>query len=247
MSASEALLDSEPHDFDTEDDFQYRPLSTAAIASVVFGLVSSRPFLAGNNSLQACLMLCPIPVVGLICGIVALKKFREIPDQFSGHNMAIAGTVMSLLGLVGGLSYAGYIHATEVPPGYERMSFANMRPDKVELKGNESIPRDVQALDSEKIFIKGYIRPGTHVSKGGTPVRHNVSRFLLVRDSNECCFGDISTVKYYDKILVHLTDNLKTDYSGGMFRVGGKLKVVPANPQAGHPDPTYFLEADYVQ
>ncbi len=245
MSTSEALLDSDH--VDTEDDFQYRPLSTAAIASVVFGLVSSLTFLAGNNSLQACLMLCPIPVVGLICGIVALKKFREIPDQFSGQNMAIAGTVMSLLGLVGGLSYASYIHATEVPPGYERMSFYNMRPDEVELRGKEAVPRDVQALDSKPIFIKGYIRPGSHVSKGGTPVRNNVSRFLLVRDSNECCFGDISTVKYYDKMLVHLTDNLKTNYSSRMFRVGGKLRVVPANPKAGHPDPTYFLEADYVQ
>ena len=78
-------------------------------------------------------------------------------------------------------------------------------------------------------------------------MRNNVSRFLLVRDSNECCFGDISTVKYYDKMLVHLTDNLKTNYSSRMFRVGGKLRVVPANPKAGHPDPTYFLEADYVQ
>ena len=141
-----------------------------------------------------------------------------------------------------------YVYATEVPLGYERLSFQVLRPDQVARKGNkEAVPREVQALDSQTVFIKGYIRPGTHVSKGGTPVRNNVSRFLLVRDSNECCFGDISTVKYYDKMLVQLTNGLNTDYSSGMFRVGGKLRIVPADPRAGRPEPAYLLEADYVK
>ncbi len=247
MSTSEAILDSNSFDETSDADFQYRSLSTAAIASVVFGAVSALTFLAGNNSLQACLMLCPIPVVGLICGFVALKKIREMPDQLTGFNAAVAGIVMSALGLVGGLSYASYIYATEVPPGYERLSFHNLRPDEIELKAEEFVPRDVKTLDSQSVFIKGYMRPSTHVSKTGTPVRHNVSRFLLVRDSNECCFGDITSVKYYDKMLVHLTDGLNTDYSGGMFRVGGKLRVVPADPKVGRREPTYLLEADYVQ
>jgi len=244
MATSEAILESSNYD-DTADEFQYRPLSTAALASVVFGVVSTLTFLAGNNSLQACLMLCPIPVLGLICGLVALKKIRELPDQVSGFLPAIAGTVMSALGLFGGLSYAGYVHATEVPPGYERLSFHDLRPDDIEKKGNEAVPRDVVALHTQNIFIKGYMRPSTHVSQSGTPVRHNVSRFLLVRDSNECCFGDISTVKYYDKIEVHLKQGLLTDYSSGLFRVGGELKIVAAG-QVGA-EPVYLLEADYVQ
>jgi len=246
MSISEAILDSNPLDDTLSEDFQYRPLSTAAIASVVFGMVSAVTFLAGNNSLQTCLMLCPIPVIGLICGVVALKSIRELPDQLSGFSAAVAGTVMSAIGLIGGLSYASYIHATEVPPGYQRLSFHVLRPDEVARRGNESVPRDVQALDAQPIFIKGYMRPATHVSKGGTPVSRNVSRFLLVRDSNECCFGDISTVKYYDKMLVQLTDGLTTDYSSGMFRVAGKLRIIPADPRAGRHEPAYLLEADYI-
>ncbi len=248
MTTSEATLESNSCETDAGDDFQYRSLSTAAIASVVFGVVSSLTFLAANNSLQASLMLCPIPVLGLICGLIALKNIREMPDHLSGFNAAVAGIVMSAIGLVGGLSYASYIYATEVPPGYERLSFQVLRPDQVARKGsNEAVPREVQALDGETVFIKGYIRPGTYVSKGGTPVRNNVSRFLLVRDSNECCFGDISTVKYYDKMLVQLTNGLYTDYSSGMFRVGGTLRVVPADPRAGRPEPAYMLEADYVK
>ena len=248
MTTSEATLDSATDATEEGDEFQYRSLSTAAIASVLFGVVSSLTFLAGNNSLQACLMLCPIPIIGLICGFIALKNIREMPDHLSGFNAAVAGIVMSGLGLVGGLSYASYVYATEVPLGYERLSFQVLRPDQVARKGNkEAVPREVQALDSQTVFIKGYIRPGTHVSKGGTPVRNNVSRFLLVRDSNECCFGDISTVKYYDKMLVQLTNGLNTDYSSGMFRVGGKLRIVPADPRAGRPEPAYLLEADYVK
>ncbi len=243
---SEAILESQPTADYVEDEFQYRPLSTAALASVLLGVLSAVTFLAGNVSLQHCLMLCPIPAVGLVCGLVALKKFREMPGQLSGLNAAVAGTVMSTLGLVGGLGYAGYVHATEVPPGYQRLSFYDMRPDEVEKKGGESVPRDVREMDEQSVFIKGYMRPGTHVSKGGTPVRHNVSQFLLVRDSNECCFGDISTVKYYDKMLVQLTNNLKTDYSSGMFRVAGKLRLIPAAPHQGRPEPAFLLEADYI-
>jgi len=247
MATSEAVLDSNNFDDATGDEFQYRPLSSAALASVVFGVVSALTFLAGNNSLQACLMLCPIPIIGLICGLVALKKIRELPDQLSGYLAAVAGTVMSTLGLVGGLSYASYVHATEVPPGYERLSFHSLRPDAIEIRANETVPRDVVVMDTQPIFIKGYMRPAAHYSREGSPVSRNVSRFLLVRDSNECCFGDISTVKYYDKMGVRLKQGLLTDYSTGMFRVAGKLKIVTADPRLGRFEPTYELEADYVQ
>jgi len=250
MAISELTRDSNDttaDDVSSVDHFQYRPLSTAALASVVFGVVSSLTFLAGNNSLQACFMLCPIPIVGLVCGFTALKKMRQAPDQFSGWQAAVAGTVMSTLGLVGGLSYASYIHATEVPSGYQRLSFSNLRPDDVEKRANEPIPRDVVGLDEQPIFIKGYMRPGSHVSKNGTPVRNHVSQFLLVRDSAECCFGDISTVKFYDKMQVQLVDPLQTAYAGGLFRVAGRLSILPANPRKGRREPVYQLQADYIQ
>ncbi len=246
MATTEAFLDSTTVDV-TDEEFAYRSLSMAAIASVVFGVVSAVTFIAANTSLQHCLVLCPIPLVGLVCGLRAIKNIRAMPDVLSGARAAVAGIVMSSIGLFGGLGYAGYVHATEVPPGYERLSFYNLRPDEVELKGNEMVPRDVKDLEGEQIFIKGFMRPGTHVSKNLTPVRHNVSIFMLVRDSNECCFGDISTVKYFDKMDVFLKPGLLTNYSSSMFRVAGKLRIEPPNPAKGQFDPKYSLEADYVQ
>ncbi|MEM8944470.1 MAG: DUF4190 domain-containing protein [Planctomycetota bacterium] len=243
MATTEAILPANETDL-LDDEFEYRPLSTAAIASVVFGVVSGVTFIAANTTLQHCLMLCPIPLVGLICGLVAVRNLRAMPNELSGLRAAVAGIVMSTIGLVGGLGYGVYVHATEVPPGYERLSFYDLRPDEIESKGNEIIPRDVKDLDGKEVFVKGYMRPGTHVSPGLTPVRHNVSIFMLVRDSNECCFGDISTVKYFDKMDVFLKPGLFTDYSSGMFRVAGKLRIEP--PKRGQPEPKYRLEADYV-
>lgn len=247
MATTEALFDSTADADAVGDEFSYRSLSLAAIASVVFGVVSSVTFAAANTSLQHCLMLCPIPVVGLICGLKGLSNIRAMPDVLSGSRAAIAGIVMSSLGLFGGLGYAGYVHATEVPPGYERVAFYDLKPDEVESKGQEKIPRDVKELEGKQIFIKGYMRPGTHYSQNSTPVRHNVSIFMLVRDSNECCFGDISTVKYYDKMDVILKPNLLTDYSSSMFRVAGKLHIDPPNRLKGEVDPKFRLEADYVK
>ena len=47
---------------------------------------------------------------------------------------------------------------------------------------------------------KGYIRPGSATS------RTNIDNFLLVRDNNQCCFGDLSKVKYYDQMVVQITN-----------------------------------------
>lgn len=191
-------------------------------------------------------MLAPFPALGLITGFSSLRKISSMPDQLSGKGVALTGVVLSTISLVGGIGYAGYVHATEVPDGYSRTSFVEFRPDEVEERGGKIVPPDVEKLHEQKVFIKGYMRPGTHVSKSGNPVRHNVSRFLLVRDNNQCCFGDISTVKYYDQVLVELAGNKLTDYSSRMFRIGGTLRVIPQNAKRMG-QPVYTLEADYVQ
>jgi hypothetical protein len=91
------------------------------------------------------------------------------------------------------------------------------------------------------VFIKGFMRADS------TPVRHNVRKFLLVRDNNQCCFGDLSSVKYYDQVLVSTVGTLSTDYSTGIFRVGGTLRIHPENVRRGVGHPVYVLEADHLK
>ena len=238
MATTEAL--SKPSDLDTSE-FQYRPLSMAAIASLVFGLVSLLTIVAANTSLAQCLMMCPIPLLGIVLGLSSLSKIRAMPDQVSGKGLAIAGLTLSLLGLSVGVGYASFVYATEVPEGYHRTSFEEMRPDEVERRGNDLIPPDIKALDGKKVFIKGYMRADS------TPRRHNVDKFLLVRDNQECCFGDLSSVQFFDQILVETVGRLTTDYSTRIFRTGGTLKINPKNVGRGVGHPVYELKVDHLE
>ena len=223
------------------DEFDYRPLSMAAIASLVFGLVSSLTIVAARTSPSQCLLMCPIPLLGIFLGVIALSKIRQMPNQLSGKGLAVAGLSLSLVGLIAGVGYASFVYATEVPDGYHRTSFEELRPDEVERRGNNLIPRDIQKLDGKKVFIKGYMRADS------TPRRHNVDKFLLVRDNEQCCFGDLSSVQFFDQILVETVDNLTTDYSTGIFRAGGTLRIHPENLGLGVGHPVYELEADHLE
>jgi hypothetical protein len=241
MATTEALSNFSSADAGETEQFEYRAFSTSAIASVIFGAMSLLTILAGQDSLEYALLLCPIPVLGLILGFYGLSKIRAMPDQLVGKKAAIAGIVLSLVGLVVGLSVASYVHATEVPAGAIRTSFQEFRPDERDELAGIPIPREVQALHGKRVFIKGYFR------QDSSPVSRNVKRFLLVRDNNQCCFGDLSSVKYYDQVMVNLDDKLTTDYSTRLFRLAGTLRIEPLYLIPGSQRPVYYLEADYVQ
>jgi hypothetical protein len=73
-----------------------------------------------------------------------------------------------------------------------------------------------------------------------------VKEFLLVRDNNQCCFGDLSAVQYFDQMAVSLVGNRTVDYSTKVFRLGGTLHIRPENV-AGSGRPVYSLEADHAE
>src|SRR5690349_4791282 len=100
---------------DAAEDFNYRPLSTAAIASAVLGLLSTLIFVAGRDSFLGSLVMAPIPLIGIAFGWRALKAMRVHPDEYSGGWLATTGMGLSALCLVGGLAYSGFVYATEVP------------------------------------------------------------------------------------------------------------------------------------
>lgn len=241
MATTEALTTFSSADRGEPEQFEYRAFSTSAIASVIFGAMSFFTIIAGRDSLDYAVLLCPIPLLGLVLGFHGLSKIRAMPDHLVGKRVAILGIVLSLIGLVGGLSYASYVHATEVPEGAVRTTFHDLRPDERDERAGKPIPSEVQALEGQRVFIKGYFR------QDSSPITRNVRRFLLVRDNNQCCFGDLSAVKYYDQVWVDLGDKLTTDYSTKMFRVAGTLHIEPQNLLAGAQKPVYYLKADYVK
>ena len=146
---------------------------------------------------------------------------------------------LSLFFLISGVGYGGFVYATEVPDGYERISFGEMKPDDLEERNGVIVPSDITELEGKKIFIKGYIRPDS------ITVQRGIDRFLLVRDSNQCCFGDMAKLKYYDQIMVAMVGDKRVDYSQGVFRIGGTLHIEPEYAVPGSPKPVFSLKADY--
>jgi hypothetical protein len=221
-----------------DDAIHYRALDTGAILGLVLGVLSVATIIAATSSVQAAFMVAPIPVLGMIVCLRSMAKIRREPDLYTGYSIALIGLLLSLAFLVTGVSYGSYVYLTEVPEGYERISFGALKPDELQEKSGE-VPAEIAALDGKRVFIKGYIRPDS------TPISRGIKRFLLVRDNNQCCFGDMSTVKYYDQIDVEMVGSRRVDYDEGVFNMGGILHVHPENQSSLQGQPVFSLEADY--
>lgn len=224
---------------DPDEVLSYRALSAMAVVSLVVGVASAMTIPTALVSIEGCLIVCPLPIVGMILGIKSWRKIRRQPEELTGALLASAGTVMSFCFLVGGFSLAVYVYATEVPDGYQRISFSQMRPDDREMARSVAVPEDILQYHGKKVFIKGYMRPSAQ--------RFQLDQFLLVRDNNQCCFGDLAKVKYYDQVQVFMAPGKpRADYSRRIFRMGGTLMIDPAavNPAAGRP--VFTLLADYL-
>lgn len=222
------------------DMLEYRAIYSGALLAALLGVLSV-VMLFSTDNLASCLALTPIPLVGIFVSLRAWRKIGGAPELYTGKPLAIAGLALAVLFVTVGVGRAAYIYQTEVPDGYQRISFIGMRPSLGDERAGRPIPKPIAELAGQKVFIKGYIRPDSTTSRKG------ISQFLLVRDDNQCCFGDISQVKFYDQIAVKLTGNLRTDYSARLFRVGGTLSIFPQNVGMGADYVVYALEADHIQ
>jgi hypothetical protein len=237
---STATIEIDPISRD-EAPLQYRALHSGSLIGLVLGIVSIFAMITTADSPAGSLLVAPIPLVGIIVSFWSLIKIRNHADQYTGASLAKIGMTLSFMFLIGGVGYASYVYATEVPPGYERISFNTMKPDELQERGGVAVPPEIAALEGQKVFIKGYIR------QDSVPVTRGIDRFLLVRDNNQCCFGDLSKVKYYDQIAVEMTGDHRVDYSQGVFRIGGILHIEPQYIRPGSPRPVFSLKSDYAK
>ncbi|MBI2824108.1 MAG: DUF4190 domain-containing protein [Planctomycetia bacterium] len=211
----------------SEEYEQYKALSVLAVTSGALGLLSSLAFLNWGLAL--------IPVLGVLTGLVALRRIRLRPTELTGSRVAWAGILLSILFLCGGWAYLAYAYVTELPAGYERLSYASLQPD-TEVKG-EIYPPDVADWNGKRVFIKGYVYPGKQQS--------GIKQFVLCRDNGDCCFG--GQPKLTDRILVTLKGPLALEYSTRLRHVGGTFRFEPANAVDGLGGVIYHLDADYLK
>jgi hypothetical protein len=212
---------------DNEQYLQYRALSTAAVASLVAGVLSFSIFLGW--------IFLGIPLLGLLLGAYAWRKIRSRPDELAGLPVAKAGFALSATLALAGPGWLLYQRITEVPDGYQRISYEQLQPP-ANIPGVK-IPAEAVALEGQKIFIKGYIYPGREIN--------GIKTFLLVRDQGDCCFG--GNPKITDRIQVTLTDPLRLTYQPRLHSFAGVFHVKPTTAKDAGGGVFYQLEADYLQ
>ena len=224
--ADNSLKDANPYQAAEvlDPNLQYRSVNRAAVGSLIL-------FFLGLTGLLFWQLLI-LPLAGILLGYSGYRTIKRYPDEYTGLNLARFGMALCVLLLVGGGSFHAFVYATEVPEGYERVSFTELQPEGF----IPSLPKRAVELRGKPIFIKGYMHPGV---SGSGPV----SQFVLVPDMGTCCFG--GQPKPTDMILVHTTPENRLSYGARTIRLAGKFDI-GEEPQefAGLKDVFYRLEAD---
>jgi len=97
---------------------------------------------------------------------------------------------------------------------FDNMIF-NIKPDEpFQIK---QLTKDLIKLRKHKIRIRGYIQPGFK--------QHNIKKFILVRDNQDCCFGPGAAL--YDCMIVTLAEGQSTSFSVRPITVEGTFFLKP--------------------
>ncbi|HEV7223813.1 MAG TPA: DUF4190 domain-containing protein [Pirellulales bacterium] len=219
---------SAPAEFN--DYARYRALSALAVVSGVLGVLSASALLDWT--------LCVLPVVGIITGVLALKKIWASPAEYTGELFALAGSLLSTAFLIGGISWHSYVYATEVPPDHQRINYDMLQPDP--RSPGQIVPPSAAQLDGKKVFIKGYVY---QPNSGG--VMTGLKQFVLVRDKGQCCFG--GDPKLTDMILVKLSGKLSAEFNMRVIKLAGTFHVSPTGGIHGLGPVVYQLDADHLR
>jgi hypothetical protein len=95
----------------------------------------------------------------------------------------------------------------------------------------------IEALAGERIRIRGYIYP--------TPQQRGIKQFVLVRDNQQCCFGQGAAL--YDCILVEMLPGKSAEFSIRPVAVEGKFEIREIVGPDGRHLAIYHLDGETVQ
>lgn len=211
MNADSILNDTDTPSYDefgpSDNEFTYRAMSRSAFVSLLLALLSTLAFFF--------FPMMFLPILAGLLAVSAIVTIKRRPLELTGYPMAVAALVLSVIVFAGASSYHAYVYATEVPEGFQRIGFSDLkaRPDHL---AQTPVPPEAIALNGEKIFIKGYIHPAV---MGSGPIQD----FVLVPDMGTCCFGGQPALT--DMIEIRLTGDLTTQYNRSKRKLAGVLKV----------------------
>src|SRR4051812_2612749 len=181
------------------EQFSYRPMSMMAVLAFILSLLAL--------GLMFIWFTLPLAILSGLLGVLAVTRIRQSRGEFGGLRLAITGLVFSLMALGGGVGYQVYAYQTEMPTGYQRISFAKDISAKgfVVADGMQGPHPDIMALEGQKIFLKGFMYPSGQIS--------DLKSFLLVKDTDQCCFG--GKPKLWDMIGLYMQGSHLANYYSG--------------------------------
>ena len=208
---------------------RYRAVNKLAVTSLAFGVLSILTIVDW--------MAAMLPVTGILLALLALYQINRRPEEQTGKGFAWAGLGASVFLWMLGYGWLTHSYFADIPPGYQPISFAQLKPDP-DQKGS-ILPDDiVDELHDKRVFLKGYMYPGRR-SMG-------ITQFILVPTRGHCKFCS-RTLKSTEMVQVKLDGDHVANYQTQLTRVGGVFKVderEAANPLGGLP---YTIEADYIR
>jgi hypothetical protein len=194
----------------------YRAIDRVAVASAALGGLSILTMFAW--------WLLLVPLAGIILGWLATGRIRSAPNERTGLRLAAAGMLSAaVLGLFG-CAWLIFVQASEVPFGYQRITF-----DKLQPGAGEVIPDLARDMDDKKVFIKGYMRSGRRLT--------GIKDFVLYPNNGDCPFCTPNP-KPTEKIRVALQGDLDTPFTTHEIGLAGRFRVDADNPIP------YSLEVD---
>ncbi len=219
-----------PTTFQSKDaeEFGYQQLSRSAVVGAVLAALSILSFWFAP--------LLFLAVCGLIFGIYGSRNISRYPDELTGKAIALGAVLLSGLMLIIAPVHHAYVYATEVPEGYQRISFSEL---KSPLGAPEIPPKNAYAYDEQKVFLKGYVHLASCASS-------RVKNFILVPDLGTCCFGTQPPLTHM--IEVTLTGDQTIEPSLRKLRLAGTLFVERQLKPLSSVDGVYYqLRVDQIR
>ncbi len=207
----------------------YQSVCKTAVVSLIFAVIGLTYFVSS--------VLILLPLIGIGFGLIAVSNLRRYPDELVGKEIARVGLALSATVLIGGTMYHTYVYMTEVPEGYERISFRMLKDDK---KTPLDYSEQAEQLDGTKVFLKGYVRPGNR--------KKNLKEFILVGDWGSCCFG--GSPKITDVVAVSLPDDQRVNYSLRIRKIAGTFRLnknAAPTSEKEVPRVYYQIDADIIK
>jgi uncharacterized membrane protein len=194
----------------------YQAIDPLAVMSAVFGGLSILTMFSW--------WLAPIPLAGILLGWLALGRIRSAPNERTGRRLAQTGMILAALLWLFGCAWLIFVQVSEVPFGYQPITFEKLQPGPGEL-----VPELARDMDDKKVFIKGYMRSGRKLA--------GIRDFVLYPNNGDCPFCTPNP-KPTEKVRIALQGDLDTAFTTHEIGVAGRFRVDPSNPIP------YCLEVD---